>query len=139
MKRFHQIFGITLAVVFLLTGQFMHFYRNHLHDMADGMRLLYRSRHIYILFAALLNLGIGAYFVSRVNRWRWGLQLLGSGLIVVASLLFVVAFFYEPNLANLEIPYSRWGVFAIAAGALLHFVSAPRGSEISRDRKGDRS
>ena len=115
-----------MVVGFLLTGQYMDKFYNHLDGMPDGPRLLYRTRHIFILLAGLLNLGIGAYFTYRIQPWRRTLQLLGSLLIFVASVLFLIAFFYEPNLGNLHTPLSHWGTYTIAAGAVFHVVSGVR-------------
>ena len=126
MKPLHLIFGLLVLVVFLLTGQYMHYYYNHLVGMSDGLRLLYRTRHIVILLAGLLNLGIGIYFSYRQQLWRKVLQWLGSSLIVLASLLFIVAFFYEPKLTNLYTPLSHWGTYTIVAGTLFHLISGVR-------------
>jgi hypothetical protein len=123
MKKFHLIFGIFVVVAFLLTGQYMDKLYNHMVGVPDAQRLLFRTRHIFILLAGLLNLGIGAYFTYRLETWRRSIQQLGSLLIFVASLLFLIAFFYEPSLSNLHTPLSHWGTYTIAAGALLHVVS----------------
>jgi hypothetical protein len=123
MKKTHLIFGACVVLAFLLTGQYMDKYFNHLVGMPDGPRLLYRTRHIFILLAGLLNLGIGAYITYRTERWRRVLQLIGSLLIVAASLLYLIAFFYEPNQANLRTPLSHWGTYFIASGVLLHVIS----------------
>ena len=61
MKRLHLIIGLTVVVIFLLTGQYMEYVHNRL--LLDGTRMLYRSRHIYLLLAGLLNLILGIYFV----------------------------------------------------------------------------
>jgi len=126
MKRVHLIFGALIVLGFLLTGQYMDKYYNHLVGMPDGPRLLYRTRHIFILLAGLLNLGIGAYFTYRIEPWQRALQLLGSLLIFSASVLFVIAFFYEPNLSDLDTPLSHWGTYTMAAGTVLHVVSETR-------------
>ena len=126
MKKAHLIFGIFILVAFLLTGQYMDKYYNHLHGMSDGPRLLYRTRHIFILLAGLLNLGIGAYFTYRTQPLQRAMQLLGSLLIFAGSLLFLIAFFYEPNLGDLHTPLSHWGTYTIATGALLHVLSGVR-------------
>src|SRR5687768_12391459 len=62
MKRFHLIFGGVVILIFILTGQYMDKFLQHLVGMPDGPRMLYRTRHIYILLSGLLNLGIGTYF-----------------------------------------------------------------------------
>jgi len=126
MKKAHLIFGVLTVIAFLLTGQYMDKFHNHLAGVADGPRLLYRTRHIFILLAGLLNLGIGAYFTYRLQPWRRMMQLLGSLLIFVASLLFLIAFFYEPGLSDLHTPLSHWGTYTIATGAVLHVVSGVR-------------
>lgn len=126
MKPAHLIFGFLVVIVFLLTGQYMDVYHNHLDGMPDGTRMLYRTRHIFILLAGLLNLGIGIYFTCRGALWGRILQTLGSALIAVASLLFIAAFFYEPTLNNLYTPLSHWGTYTILAGTLFHLFSGAR-------------
>ena len=126
MKKVHLIFGILIVVAFLLTGQYMDKYYNHLAGLPDGPRLLYRTRHIFILLAGLLNLGLGAYFTYRIQPWRRRLQLLGSLLIFTAPILFLIAFFYEPHMRGLHTPLSHWGTYTIATGSLLHVISGVR-------------
>ena len=123
MKAFHIIFGIAIVITFLLTGQYMDRYLNHLYTTPDFERMFYRSRHIYILLSGLLNIGIGAYFSYRVGRLRIALQLLGSLMIVIASVLFVVAFFYEPPKASFYTPFSRQALYLTLNGTLLHLIS----------------
>lgn len=123
MKRFHLIFGLTVLVVFLLTGQYMDRFHYHLMYMADGPRMLYRTRHIFILLAGLLHLGIGTYFSYRPTPKRRGLQIAGSVLITIATVLFTIAFFYEPHLDDLDSPLSLLGTILIAVGTLLHLFS----------------
>src|SRR2546428_543326 len=75
MKKVHLTFGILVLIVFLLTGQYMDKYYHHMVGVPDGTRLLYRTRHIFILLSGLTNLGIGAYFSYRLESWRRVLQL----------------------------------------------------------------
>jgi hypothetical protein len=110
-------------MVFLLTGQYMDKYYNHMVGVPDGIRLLYRTRHIFILLSGLTNLGIGAYFTFRRQAWGRVMQLIGSALTFLAPGLFTVAFFYEPGLTNLRTPLSHWGVYCIVAGVILHLLS----------------
>ena len=135
MKKFHLIFGLAVVIAFLLTGQYMDRYLNHLDGMPDGPRMLYRTRHIFILLAGLINLGIGAYFQARSFQGRGIMQMLGSGFIVLATALFIVAFFYEPRLAGLHTPLSHWGMYSIFAGTLLHVLSGlgPRGVSVEQN------
>jgi hypothetical protein len=123
MKRVHLIFGICVVVAFLLTGQYMDKVYNHMVGVPDAPRLLYRTRHIFILLSGLLHLVLGVYFTYRIEVRRRTMQMLGSALLFVASFLFIIAFFYEPNLGNLRTPLSHWGMYAIAAGVVSHVVS----------------
>lgn len=131
MKRFHIITGFVLFIVFLLTGQYMDKIHHHLVGMADGPRMLYRTRHIYILLAALIHLGIGSYYRDRPKPIRRTLQLLGSLLITIAPVLFIIAFFKEPTLTELYAPLSKKGIIMLAIGILLHFLSSVNSSERS--------
>jgi hypothetical protein len=123
MKRFHLVFGVVLLVVFLLTGQYMDRFLEHLRNMADGPRMLYRTRHIFILFSGLLHLGIGTYFRYRLGARRI-LQIVGTLLLTIAPILFIIGFFYEPHLRGLYAPLSKVGVIMTAIGTLLHALSA---------------
>ena len=123
MKRFHLIFGVLVLVVFLLTGQYMDRFHYHLMYMPDGPRMLYRTRHIFILMSGLLHLGIGSYFRYHAGKARRTLQIVGSILITIAPVLFTIAFFYEPHLADLNTPLSLLGMILIATGTLLHVFS----------------
>jgi hypothetical protein len=127
MRRFHLWFGAAVVVAFLLTGQYMDRFHGHLEGLADGPRMLYRSRHIYILLAGLLHLGLGAYLARRRRGWARGAQLAGTALVAAATCLLVVAFFCEPPDGDLEnVPYSRLGLYLIAGGTLAHVVSGVR-------------
>ena len=123
MKKVHLIFGVCVVIAFLLTGQYMDKHFNHMVGVPEAPRLLYRTRHIFILFSGLLNLVMGVYFTYRKENWRRTIQLVGSLFIFAASFLFVIGFFYEPNLSNLRTPLSHDGAYLIAAGAVLHVIS----------------
>jgi len=135
LKRFHLIFGLLLFVVFVLTGQYMDRVLHHLQGMPDGPRMLYRSRHIYILLTALLHLGVGSYIQYQTDTLRRMLQWFGSMLITIAALLFLVAFFYEPSLSGLYAPVTKKGIYLIAVGVLLHLLSTVRSLQQSMVNK----
>ncbi len=126
MKRLHKIVGMAVIVVFLLTGQFMDFQQPAVRMMDDGARMMFRSRHIYILLAGLVNLGIGIYFSYQRERWRKTLQVSGSALIIIAPFLLLAAFFYEPWLAGLQRTFTLPAIVALFTGALLHLFSSVR-------------
>lgn len=122
MKAVHLTFGALVILAFLLTGQFMDRFHNHLDGMPDGPRMLYRTRHIFILLSGLLNLGIGTYLRARPDPRRRACQWCGALAIMAASALFIAAFFYEPTLKDLETPLSHWGTYLITAGVALHVI-----------------
>jgi hypothetical protein len=123
MRKVHLTFGIFVLIIFLLTGQYMDKYFHHMVGVPDGPRLLYRTRHIFILLTGLTNLGIAAYFTYREQFWPRAFQLIGSCLTIASSFLFIMAFFYEPGLTGLHTPLSHWGTYCIATGVLLHVLS----------------
>ena len=124
MKRLHRIFGLLVILAFLLTGQFMDF--RHVGEMEDGARMMFRSRHIYILLAGLVNLGIGVYFTYWSERWRRILQTIGSVLIIIAPLMMIGAFFYEPTLKGLQRMLTLPAIVALFTGVFCHLFSGMR-------------
>lgn len=121
MKTLHRIFGVLVILAFLLTGQFMKFHE--VRGMDDGARMMFRSRHIFILLAGLINLGIGVYFVYWRERWRKILQMTGSTLLIIATLMMIVAFFYEPTLKGLQKPLTLPAIVALFTGVFFHLFS----------------
>lgn len=113
-----------MLVIFAITGQIMDKSFNHLQGMENGLRMFFRSRHIYILLVALLNLGIGSYISMHKPIWRKVLQMSGTALIVFASVVFVWAFFADTKELNWGTSVARTGIFAVASGAVFHFISS---------------
>jgi hypothetical protein len=122
MRRFHFYFGIAILIVFLLTGQYMEYVHNR--TLPDGPRLLYRSRHIYLLFSGLINLSIGAYLTYRPTGWRRPMQVIGSILLTIGPALLLIGFFREPARGPEQTVVAPFGIFITALGTLLHVISA---------------
>ena len=137
MKRLHLIFGVLVVLVFLLTGQYMDFQEPKVRELADeGTRMMYRSRHIYLLLTGLVNLGVGVYFTYHKAPWRKTLQIAGSALILLAPLLMTAAFFYEPTLKGLQRTFTQPAIVALFAGVFLHLFSGLRqGNELRNSTK----
>src|SRR6185369_1166247 len=95
MKRLHLILGLSVIVIFLLTGQYMEYIHNRI--LPDGTRMLYRSRHIYLLLSGLLNLILGIYFVPQPRGWRRTVQIAGTILIVLSPAILLAGFFSDPQ------------------------------------------
>jgi peptidoglycan/LPS O-acetylase OafA/YrhL len=124
MKTLHRIFGVLVILAFLLTGQFMEYHS--VREMDDRARMMFRSRHIFILLAGLINLGVGVYFVYWRERWRKILQLTGSMLLIIAPLMLTIAFFYEPTLKGLQRPLTLPALVALMVGVFFHLFSGVR-------------
>lgn len=97
----------------------------------QGFRFLMRSRHIYILFSALIHVGLGLYLVSRAAAWRRVMQNAGSAVLILSSLLLVAAFVNETYYVSTYSDVSRFGIYASAAGVGLHLIAALADSEAS--------
>ena len=128
MKKLHLTFGILFIIIFCLTGAYLRVNRPGLYNGSDVIRMMYRANHIYIILAALVNLGLGLYMTkiteteSRLSR---GLEILGSILILVAPVLLCVVFFIEPAKGDLYYrPYTFYGIVTIFAGGVAHFLVA---------------
>jgi len=124
MKRLHQAVGVMGLIIFLLTGQYLRRRYPNIDEMADSVRMLLRSRHLYIMLAGALNLGIGLYFTPRPPGWRKAVHLIGSVLILIAPVLLITAFFTEPQFGIRQTPWSHYGLYAIFGGVVLHLISS---------------
>jgi len=118
MKRLHLIIGITVIVIFILTGQYMEYVHNRI--LPDGTRMLYRSRHIYLLLSGLLNLILGIYVVPQSHGWRRSIQIVGTILILLSPALLLAGFFSDPQRRPDQTWVAAFGIFSIAIGTLLH-------------------
>src|SRR5208282_2203142 len=93
--------------------------------LGDEVRLMYRSRHIYLMASGMANVLLGVYLVPSRVGWRRGLQRAGSILFLAAPVLLAAAFFAEAA-HGLEggLWRSTAGVFALLGGTVLHFFGA---------------
>jgi hypothetical protein len=92
MRRVHLAVGLAALAAFAASGRYMDLRHGHLRGMADGPRLLFRSAHIHLLFAALLNTALGLYAEAAPQGWRRTLQYTGSALVATAPALLALAF-----------------------------------------------
>lgn len=129
MRKLHLIAGLLGLVAFILTGQYLHWAHNHLQGMADGPRLIFRSSHIYLLWAALLNLGLGAYLHELPSLRGKVLQRAGSLALWIAPGLLCWSFFFERYSQELSRPVGRMGIYLALAGTLLHVAASLLGNQ----------
>ena len=120
MRCLHLAFGLLGLLAFLVTGIFLYLEHPELSRSDQVHSLLSRANHVYLLFAALLNLQLGCYLtvlnfpLARVLQW------LGSMLLLLAPLLLLLAFIDAPAGLGPEMPYSLPAVMALFAGVVLH-------------------
>jgi glucan phosphoethanolaminetransferase (alkaline phosphatase superfamily) len=123
IAKAHLIFGVIVFVVFLITGRFMRADFPDKEFIPQEFRLMMRSRHIYILFAALLHILLGLYLQIALQKWRKYLQIFGSFLLTLGSALLIWAFVYETYATKQFSDVSRFGLYFMLAGTAFHLFS----------------
>lgn len=114
-RRAHWIVGIATLVVFLLTGAYMRWGRvPPVPQLDDVTRAVYRSRHLFILLSAVLNLAF-ALAPSPKQRAR---QIV-SVFVLVAPVLFLAAFAVEPAQGIHGAPLSQIALYLLFAAAVI--------------------
>jgi hypothetical protein len=123
MARLHLAFGLLLFVVFLITGQYMRADFPDKEAIDQSLRLLMRSRHIYILFSALIHVALGLYLNVPTAAWRRVVQYTGSAVLFASSIILVIAFIQETYAFGVFSELSRYGIYTSLAGIGLHVIS----------------
>jgi len=114
-RRTHWIVGTATLAVFLLTGAYMRWIRvPPVPQLDDVTRAVYRSRHLFILLSAVLNLAL-AMAPSATQRAR---QLV-SIAVLVAPVLFLTAFAIEPAHGLHGAPFSQIALYLLFAAAVI--------------------
>jgi hypothetical protein len=126
MSWFHLIFGLLLFWAFTVTGQYMRADFPDKSEIDQSLRILMRSRHIYILLSSLIHIVLGVYLQLRPNIVQRIFQCLGSTLLVISSGLLVWAFIAETYETREYTNISRWGLYAALAGVIAHLIGGLR-------------
>jgi hypothetical protein len=122
MRRLHLVVGLATVLAFVITGQVMSHHTPPMAALPDSTRLMFRSRHIYILASGLVNLMLGLYLSPQAG-WRRIAQTFGGVLLLVSPVLLLLAFIVEPGRGFREdLPLSASGLFALFGGGTLHLV-----------------
>lgn len=90
------------------------------------LRLLMRSRHVYILFNALIHLALGVYLQIRPAMWWRVLQYGGSATLAASSVLLIWAWRVETCELRQFSGLSRDGIYLSLAGIGLHLIGGLR-------------
>ena len=118
----HLIIGIVVFIVFVITGRLMGADFPDKDAIPPDLRLLMRSRHIYILFSALIHLALGLYVQIRPQTWRRILQYSGSIVLIASSSLLIWAFFAETYSLHHFSAISRYGIISSLVGIGFHVI-----------------
>jgi len=120
LRKSHLVVGAVTVLAFLITGLIMRMHEPPVSAMEWAQRLLFRSRHIYILCAGLVNLAIGVHFALPVTKIRHGAAVAGSLFVLASAILLFFAFFAEPMAGRPPGPLSWMGLIALFGGVMLH-------------------
>ena len=123
MRLLHKLAGILTVLIFLGTGAYMRLNGPELFQSDPTVRMMFRSNHIYILMAGLINIGIGSYFILSQQRWRRILQLIGSTFLLLAPVLLICAFFSEPAGKGFERHLTLSAMILLLTGTISHLLS----------------
>jgi len=125
LGRVHLIIGIAAIVAFLLSGQQLGHHHPAMEQLPPELRMMYVSRHIYLLAGALVNTVLGLYLQLQTSRWRRVLQIIGSILILTSVLALSMAFLAEPPLGMAGRGWrSLLGMVALFVGVMTHLVAS---------------
>ena len=122
LRKLHFAVGLVGIVAFLVTGLYMNAGFPELYGTNEVLRYLYRSNHVYILLASLINVALGVHLTPVPPGWRTTVLLVGSFLALAAPIVLCFAFFLEAPLATAERVWTLAGVAALAAGIALHVL-----------------
>jgi len=122
MRYAHLAFGLGLFIVLTVTGSYMRADFPDKDAIPQDLRLLMRSRHIYILFSALIHLALGIYFSLRPGLLQRVLQISGSFTLFVTSGLLVWAWYAETYQTHQFTDLSCNGIYLSLAGIGLHLL-----------------
>jgi hypothetical protein len=125
MRRMHLTIGLLGVIAFVITGQVMGHHHPRMQSLTPEFRMMYVSRHIYLLGAALVNMTLGLYLQVQPSGWRRVMQQIGSLLILLSVVALLVAFVAEPGLGMAGRGWrSSFGLIGLFAGVMSHLVAS---------------
>ena len=128
LRMAHLVVGAIAVVAFLITGMLMYAHEPPVTNLAWDQRLLFNSRHIYLMAAGLVNLALGVHYGLPEPRARQAAAIVGSLLALASAVTLFFAFFAEPMAGRWPGGLSGYGLFALFGGVLLYaLVSLRRG------------
>lgn len=123
MRRIHLLVGLLSVVAFLITGFLMSVHVPALSECDPELRLLYRSRHVYLMFAGAANVLLGLYLDESSSKARL-LRRAASVLLLLSPALALFAFAHDPKAGTLaNARPGTLGVFAAFGGTMLFLLA----------------
>jgi hypothetical protein len=126
LRKLHFVVGLVGVVAFIATGAYMRAGFPDLYATDEVLRYLYRSNHVYVLLASLVNVALGVHLAPVAPGWRASVSLVGSLLALASPAVLCFAFFVEAPVASPERVWTLVGVVAVAAGITLHVLGGAR-------------
>ena len=126
LRKLHFAVGLAGVAAFLITGVYMRAGFPDLYATNEILRYLYRSNHVYVLLASLINVALGVHLAPVAPGWRATVSLIGSLLALASPAVLCFAFFVEAPVASPERVWTLVGVAAVAAGIALHALGGMR-------------
>ncbi len=126
LRNIFLLTGVVMILAFLGTGQLMAMHDPPVSTLELGDRMMFVSRHIYILFSGLLCLGMGANFRLPVESGRRSMAMIGALLLPTSAVLLLLAFFVEPGRGRAGGLVSTLALFAAFGGVLLYAIACVR-------------
>jgi hypothetical protein len=126
LRKLHLVVGLAGVVAFVVTGAYMRAGFPDLYAANEVLRYLYRSNHVYVLLASLVNVALGLHLTPVAPGWRAGVSLLGSLLALAAPVVLCFAFLFEAPVPTPDRVLTLVGVVAVTAGIALHVLGAMR-------------
>jgi hypothetical protein len=126
LRTVHFVVGLAGVAAFLVTGAYMRAGFPDLYASNEVLRYLYRSNHVYVLLASLVNVALGVHLTPVAPGWRATVSLMGSLLALAAPVVLCLAFFLEARVVTPERVLTLVGVIAVAAGIALHVLGGAR-------------
>jgi hypothetical protein len=126
LRKLHFFVGLLGVVAFVVTGAYMRAGFPDLYATNEVVRYLYRSNHVYVLLASLVNVALGVHLTAAAPGWRATVSLLGSLLALAAPVVLCFAFYFEAPVPTPERVLTLVGVVAVTAGIALHVIGGMR-------------
>ena len=126
LRKLHFGVGLAGIVAVLATGIYMRAGFPDLYGGNEAVRYLYRSNHVYVLLASLVNVALGVHLTPVPPGWRATVSLIGSLLALASPVVLCFAFFVEAPGPTPERVLTWGGVVAVAAGIAWHVLGGAR-------------